>query len=293
MKDKPMNAKLLSLLGALVLIGFGLLDSLYVVRQTELAIIFQFREVVRVVKEPGLNFKVPYLQSVTFFDRRVLAVDAPSQEIMLAEQKPLQVDAFARYRITDPLLYFQRLRSERIANDRLMSLLNATLRSVLGKIKLSALLSEERVGVMTRVTDLLNTEVKDFGVEIVDVRIRRADLPEKTGEAVFARMRSQRQQEAAQIRAEGQQQALETRAEADKQATVLIAEAKGGSEKIKGEGDQQSLNIMAEATNKNPRFFTFWRSMQAYRNGLSSDNTTYILNPEGAFLKYFDKAPPR
>jgi membrane protease subunit HflC len=269
------------------------MNSLFVVRQTELAIIFQFREVVHVIKEPGLHFKVPFIQTVSFFDRRVLAVDAPTQEIILAGQKPLQVDAFARYRIIDPLLYFQRLRSERVANDRLMSLLNATLRSVLGKIKLASLLSDERVGVMTQVAELLNKEVKDFGVEIVDVRIRRADLPEKTGDAVFARMRSQREQEAAQIRAQGQQEALQTKAEADKQATVIIAEAQGQAEAIMGEGDQKALDLMAAATNKNPQFFAFWRSLQAYRQGLSSETTTYILNPDGAFLKYFDKAPSK
>ena len=288
-----MNAKLMAFLGAIVIIGFGLMDSLFIVRQTEMAAIFQFRDVVRIVKEPGLHFKIPYVQNASFFDRRVLAVDAPTQEIILEGQKPLQVDAFARYRITDPLLYFQRLRTERIATDRIMSLLNATLRSVLGKIKLQALLSTERMSVMSTVAELLNKEVKDFGVEIIDVRIRRADLPEKTSDAVFARMRSQREQEAAQIRAEGRQEALETKAQADKTATVIIAEAEGEAEAIKGEGDKQALDIMAKVTNKNPQFFAFWRSLQAYRHGLPAKNTTYILNPEGSFLKYFEKAPSK
>ncbi len=269
----------------LALIGVG--DSYFVVMQTEQAIVFQFRDVVRVVSKPGLHFKIPYVQSVETFERRVLAVDAPAQEIMLAEQKPLEVDAFARYRIDNPLLYYQRLRSETIARERLSSLLNATMRSILGTVNLSTLLSTDRVGVMTKITDLLNEEAKDFGVEIIDVRIRRADLPEKTSDAVFARMRSEREQEAAQIRARGQQEALQTTASADREATIILAEAQGQAEKLKGEGDRKALEIMAEATGRDPQFFAFWRSMLAYREGLKPENTTYILSPDSEFFKYF------
>lgn len=270
---------------------FGLVDSCYIVHQTEQAIVFQFRDVIRVVDAPGFHFKAPFLQSVEYFEKRVLSVDAPSQEIMLAGQKPLEVDAFARYRIDNPLLYYQRLRGENIARDRLGSMLNSKIRSVLGKVNLSKLLSEERVQVMSDITQRLNDEAKDFGVKIIDVRIRRADLPEKTGEAVFARMRSEREQEAAQIRAQGKQEALQTTADADRQATIILAEAKGKAETLKGEGDRKSLEIMAEATNKDPKFFAFWRSLLAYREGLSPDNTTYILNPDGEFFRYFGKAP--
>jgi len=269
---------------------FGLIDSCYLVRQTEQAIVFQFRDVIRVVEQPGIHFKMPLLQSVEYFESRVLAVDAPSQEIMLAEQKPLEVDAFARYRINNPLLYYQRLRGESIARDRLGSLLNAKIRSVLGKVSLSTLLSPQRMDVMASISAKLNDEAKDFGVKIIDVRIRRADLPEKTGGAVFARMRSEREQEAAQIRAQGQQEALETTAGADRQATILFAEAKGEAEKIKGEGDRKALELMAEATKKDPQFFGFWRSMQAYREGLAPENTTYILSPTSEFFKYFEGA---
>lgn len=288
-----MNNRLLIGLAAVVLLGFGLLDSFFVVRQTEQAIVFQFRDVVRVIDRSGLHFKIPYVQDLVYYDKRVLAVDAPSQEIMLAEQKPLEVDAFARYRIKNPLLYYQRLRSERIAHDRLTSLLNATLRSVLGTVKLQTLLSTDRVSVMTKITELLNTEVKDFGIEIVDVRIRRADLPEKSSDAVFARMRSEREQEAAQIRANGQQEALQTKADADRQATVIFAQAQGEAEKLKGEGDRKALEIMAEATNKDPQFFAFWRSMLAYREGLKPENTTYILSPDSEFFRYFDNVPAK
>ncbi len=282
-----MNSRVILTLGAILAVAVAALDSYYVVRQTEQAIIFQFKDVVRVVSDPGLHFKVPFVQRADYFERRVLAVDAPSQEIMLTEQKPLEVDAFARYRIVDPLLFFQRLRSERIARDRLGSMLNSALRSVLGRVKLQTLLSQERVQVMADISSKLNAEAKDFGVEIIDVRIRRTDLPKKTGEAVFARMRSEREQEAAQIRAEGKQEAIQTTSDADRQATIIFAEAKGKAEQTKGEGDRKSLEIMASATKKDPEFFSFWRSLMAYRESLKPENTTYIMNSNGDFFKYF------
>lgn len=261
-------------------------SSWFVVMQTQQAIVFQFRDVVQVIDKPGLHFKIPLIQTVSFFEKRVLAVDAPSQEIMLEEQKPLEVDAFARYRIVNARLFFQRLRDERIATDRLGSLLNASLRSVFGTIKMAAVLSPERDEVMTKIRDQLNEQVKDLGVEIVDVRIRRTDLPQKTSAAVFARMNSQRAQEATQIRANGRQQALQITSEADKEATVILAEAQGEAEKLKGEGDRKALEVMAEATNKDPQFFAFWRSLIAYREALKPDNTTFVLSPDSEFFKY-------
>jgi len=248
---------------------------------------------VQTIDKPGLHFKIPFIQSVEYFEKRVLAVDAPSQEIILAEQKPLEVDAFARYRIMNPLLYFQRLRSERIAHARLSSLLNASMRSVLGTVKTATLLSPERVAVMGKIKSMMNDEVKDFGIEIVDVRIRRTDLPQKTSDAVFSRMRSQREQEAAQLRATGKQEALQTTSEADKQAVVILAEAHGQAEKLKGEGDRKALEIMAEATNKDPQFFAFWRSLSAYRESLKQDTTTYLLSPDSEFFRYFNSTPGR
>lgn len=287
------NNRLVAGLVAAVFVLFVFASSFFVVSQKEQAVIFQFREIVRVVNQPGLHFKIPLLQTVEMFDNRVLAVDAPSQEIMMAEQKPLEVDAFARYRIVDPRLFYQRLRNEQVAGDRLGSLLNASLRSVLGTIKMANVLSPDRVAVMAKIKDELNAEVKDFGIEIVDVRIRRTDLPQKTSDAVFSRMRSQREQEAAQIRATGQQEALQITSDADRQAMVILAEAKGKAEKLKGEGDRKALEIMAEATNKDPQFFAFWRSLAAYREGLSSDNTTYVLSPDHEFFRYFNSASGR
>ncbi|MCL2468935.1 MAG: protease modulator HflC [Alphaproteobacteria bacterium] len=277
-----------ALWGAALFAFIALSDSYYVVQQTQQAIIFQFRDVVRVVSNSGLHFKIPFIQSVEYFEKRVLALDAKgSSEIMLAEQKPLEVDAFARYRIRDPLLYYQKLRNETTARERLGNMLNAQLRSVLGTVKLSTLLSPDRTSVMEKITKGMAAEAKDFGIDMIDVRIRRSDLPEKTSDAVFARMRSEREQEAAQIRAQGQQEAVQTRADADRQATIILAEGRGEAERIKGEGDRKSLEIIAQATSRDPHFFSFWRSMQAYREGLKPENTTYILNPKGEFFRYF------
>jgi membrane protease subunit HflC len=282
------NARLIlaALLGFAAL--FAVSDCAYVVQQTEQAILLQFREVIRITRKPGLHFKVPFIQNVAFFDNRVLSVDAPTQEIILAEQKPIEVDAFARYRIVDPLLFYQRLNNERIAGDRLGSLLNASMRSVLGTVRMSTLLSAERVPVMGKIRDQLNLEARDFGIEIVDVRIRRADLPPKTSDAVFARMRSEREQEAAQLRATGQQEALQTTADADRQATVIVAEAQGKAEKLKGEGDSKALQLIVNATGKDPQFYAFWRSLAAYREALRPETTTLLLNPEGGFFRYFN-----
>jgi membrane protease subunit HflC len=287
------NRRLYMWFGAGLLGLILLTNCFYVVTQTQRAILFQFREVIRITDKPGLHVKLPFIQGVAYFDKRVLAVDAPSQEIMLAEQKPLEVDAFARYRIVNPRKFYERLRDESIAGDRLGSILNATLRSVLGTIKIATLLSSERVAVMGKIRDLLNAEAKDFGVEIIDVRIRRTDLPQKTSDAVYARMRSQREQEAAQLRAKGQQEALQTTSDADRQAAVILAEAQGEAERLKGEGDRKALEIMAEATNKNPQFFAFWRSLSAYRQSLKPGNTTFILNPNSEFFHYFNTPPSK
>jgi membrane protease subunit HflC len=262
-------------------------SSWFIVTQTEQAIVFQFRNVVRVIDKPGLHFKIPFIQDVAMFEKRVLTVEAPSEEIMLEEQKPLEVDAFARYHIVDPVLYFQRLRFERTANDRLGSILNASLRSVFGTIKMADVLSPQRDEVMLKILDKVNSEVKDLGIEVVDVRIRRTDLPQKTSAAVFARMGSQREQEAAQIRATGHQQAMQITSDADRQATVILAEAQGQAEKLKGEGERKALDIVAEATGKDFAFYAFWRSLAAYREALKSDNTTYVLTPDSEFFKYF------
>ena len=285
------NNRLLAGLGIGLIALMVLSSSFYVVNQTQQAILLQFREVVKVTDRPGLHFKLPLIHSVEYLEKRVLAIDAPSQEVMMAEQKPLEVDAFARYRIIDPLKFYQRLTSETRARDRLGSQLNATMRSVLGTVKMAVLLSPERTSIMEKIRTQMNAEAKDFGVEIIDVRIRRTDLPQKTSDAVFSRMRSQREQEAAQIRATGQQEAVQITADADRQATIIVAEAQSQAEKIRGEGDRKALNILAEATNKDPGFFNFWRTMTAYRNAMSAENSTYVLSPDSSFLRLFNNGP--
>lgn len=281
-----MNTRTFLWAAALLLLIFTVNSSWFVVMQTQQAIVFQFRNVVRVIHEPGLHFKIPFIQEAEMFEKRVLTVEAPSEEIMLEEQKPLEVDAFARYHIVDPVLYFQRLRFERTANERLGSILNSSLRKVFGTIKMADVLSPKRDEVMQEILDTVNGEVKDMGIEVVDVRIRRTDLPQKTSDAVFARMSSQRAQEAAQIRADGQQQATQIVAAADKQATVILAEAQGQGEKLKGEGDQKALNLVAEAAGRDYGFYSFWRSLAAYREALKPENTAFVLSPDSDFFKF-------
>jgi membrane protease subunit HflC len=274
--------------GLFVLLLIVLVNSAwFIVMQTDQAIVFQFRNVVQVIDKPGLHFKIPFIQDVEMFEKRVLIVEAPSEEIMMEEQKPLEVDAFARYHIVDPKLYFQRLRDEHIANDRLGSILNASVRSVFGTIKMADVLSPQRDDVMQKILEKVNDEVKDLGVEVVDVRIRRTDLPQKSSAAVFARMSSQRAQEAAQIRATGQQQATQIVADADRQATIILAEAQGQAEKLKGEGDQKALELISQAASQDSNFYVYWRSLSAYRTALNPDNTTYVINPDSEFFKFF------
>ncbi len=282
-----MNIRHMFMLGCTLLLITLINSSWFVVVQTEQAVVFQFRNVVKVIDKPGLHFKIPLIQDVEMFEKRVLAVDAPSEEIMMEEQKPLEVDAFARYRINDPVLFYQRLRDEDTANNRLGSILNASLRSVFGTIKMADVLSAKRDDVMIKIRDEVNNQVKDLGIEVVDVRIKRTDLPQKTSAAVFARMGSQRAQEAAQIRATGQQEAVQIIADADRQSTIIQANAQGDAEKMKGEGDQKALEIMAEATSKDPQFFAFWRSLSAYKEALKPDNTTFVLSPDSEFFRYF------
>ena len=278
---------------ALVAVVFAaivlLTNSLFIVTQTNQALVFQFREVKRVVKEPGLNFKIPFIQDVDYIDKRVLPFELPSQEVILADKKRLDIDAFARYRITDPLLFFQRLRSERIAENRLASIVNSSLRAVLGQAKILDLLSPDRNRIMNEIRKQTNLEAQQLGLTIVDVRIRRADLPQANSEATFARMRAERQQEAQEIRAKGNEEAQKIRADAERERTILLAEAQKKSEILRGEGDETGLKIMADATGRDPSFYAFYRSLFAYRKALREDNTTFILSPDSQFFEHFEK----
>lgn len=282
----------LFLIGLAALVGFSFLaGSIFVVNQQQLAIVLQFREAVRTVYEPGLNFKIPFIQTVAFFDKRVLPLEPPEQEAILADQKRIVVDAFARYRITDPLKFFQRLNNERQAADQLSILVNSSMRQVLGTLTMKDVLSEERSKIMVAIRDEMNDKAKaaDYGVEIVDVRIRRADLPDETSQSIFARMRSERQREAAEFRAKGQEQSQEIRSKAERERTVLLAEAKRKAETARGEGDEEALRVVAQATGKNPQFYSFYRSLQAYRETLANKETTLVLSPDSEFFRFFTR----
>ncbi|NDE90577.1 MAG: protease modulator HflC [Alphaproteobacteria bacterium] len=276
----------------LIVIGFSIIsDSIFVVNQQQQAVVLQFRNAVRIIHDPGLNFKIPFFQSVAFFDKRVLSLEPPEQEAILADQKRIVVDAFARYRIADPLKFFQRLNNERNANDQLSILVNSSMRQILGTLTMKDVLSEERGKIMIAIRDEMNDKAKaaDYGIDIVDVRIRSANLPDETSQSIFARMRSERQREAAEFRAKGQEQLQEIKAKAEREKTVLLAEAQRKAETARGEGDQTALHIVAVATSKDPQFYTFYRSLQAYRETLANKDTSLILSPDSDFFRHFGK----
>jgi modulator of FtsH protease HflC len=262
-----------------------LANAVFVVNPAEQAIVFQFRESKRVIQKEGLYVKIPFVQDVTYFERRVLPLEPQGQRVTLSDQKILDVDGFARWRIKDPLVFFQSLRDERNATERLGGFLNSSLRNVLGNFQVVDLLSEKRDVIMTRVRDEMDGNVARYGVEVLDVRIRRTDLPQETVQNVYNRMRSERQKEAATLRAEGEMKALEIRAKADGDRTRKLSEAQRDSQKLRGEGDQQAIRIMGEAMNKDPQFFSFYRTLEAYRNSLKSENTSYILSPDSEFFR--------
>lgn len=266
-------------------------NALFVVNEARQALVLQFGQPVRVVQEPGLKFKVPFIQNVVMMDRRVLDLDPPVEQVILADQKRLDVDAFARYRITDPLRFFQSVQSEAAAEGRLNNVVNSSLRRVLGSATLLAVLSEERARIMTDIRTQVNLEAKRFGIEIVDVRIRRADLPEETSQAIFARMRSERVREASEARAQGQEQSQQIKSRADRERTVILAEAQRDAQIMRGEGDNQALSIIAAATATDPKFYAFYRSLEAYRGALNDRNTTMALSPNSEFFRYFSDGP--
>lgn len=265
-------------------------SSAFTVRQTEQALVVRFGEPVRVVTEPGLNFKAPFIDSVISIDKRILDLENPSQEVIASDQKRLVVDAFARYRIKDALRFYQRVGTIQAANLQLTTLLNSALRRVLGEVTFIQVVRDEREALMRRIRDQLDRESDVYGISVVDVRIRRADLPEQNSQAVYQRMQTERQREAAEFRAQGGQKAQEIRSNADRQATVIIAEANSQAEQIRGEGDGERNRIFAEAYSKDKDFFAFYRSMSAYEAGLKSADTRFLLRPDSEFFRYFGTA---
>ena len=280
-----------SFLGGLLLIVaaavFILYNALFTVHQTQQALVLQFGETKRQISEPGLAWKIPFVQNVVFFDRRILDLDSPAQEVIAADQKRLVVDAFARYRIENSLRFYQSVGTVGIANSRLSTLLNSAVRRVLGEASFTAVVRDDRPDLMLRIRQQMDDEAEKFGIDIVDVRIRRADLPEANSQAIYSRMQTARQREAAEIRAEGEEAARRIRSRADRTATVIIAEANRESEELRGDGDAARANIFAEAYGKDPEFFSFYRSMQAYEAGIASGDTRMVLSPKSEFFRYF------
>ena len=283
-----MNRTALVALGvAIIAIGIVAFSAVYTVDQRQQALVLQFGEPKRVVSEPGLNFKYPFIQNVIFYDSRVLDLDPQVETVILSDQKRLDVDTYARYRITNPLKFYQAVNNESEFRARLTNVVNSSLRRVLGNVSLLTLLSSDRDAVMADIQKDVAMELENFGVQLVDVRIRRADLPEQASQATYARMRSEREREARQARAQGFEQAQQIRATADRERTVLIAEARKQSEILRGEGDNKAFKIYAEAAGKDPKFYRFYRSMEAYRKALNNDDTTMILTPDSEFFRYF------
>ena len=266
------------------IIGYS---SLFTVHQTRLALVVRLGQPVRVVTEPGLNFKLPLIDSVIYIDKRILDLENSAQEVIASDQKRLVVDAFARYRIRDALLFYQSVGSIEGANSRLSTLLNAALRRVLGEATLTHVVRDERAALMAKVREQLDREAAAFGITVVDVRIRRADLPAENSQAVYDRMKSERKREATEFRAQGSQRAQEIRARADRDVTVIVAEAQSKGDQMRGEGEAERNRIFAEAFGKDPDFFAFYRSMQAYESGLRHNDTRIVIRPDSDFFRYF------
>ncbi len=263
--------------------------TLFTVDQTQQALVVRLGDVRRVVTEPGLNMKVPVLENVITIDKRILDIESPPQEIISSDQKRLVVDAFARYKIADPLLFFQATGgSITTANQRLSTYLNAALRSVLGESSFIAVVREKREDLMARIREQMNNQAKLLGINVLDVRIRRADLPNENSNAVFKRMQTERQREAAEIRAQGTEISDRIRAQADRTVTVTRAEADRQAREALGQGEGDRARILAEAFSRDTEFFNFWRSMQAYEAGLRSSNTRLVLSPDSDFFRFLN-----
>ena len=266
---------------------FAIYLSLFTVKEINQAIVLQFGDPKRIISTPGLQVKIPFIQNVVFIDRRILSLDPAPEEVIASDQKRLIVDAYARFKIVDPLKFYISVGDERVARSRLATIINSRLRGVLGKQSLATLLSEDRSKQMDIIQDDVNNEAKNFGIEIIDVRIKRADLPQANSEAIYKRMQTEREREAKEFRAKGAEMAVTITSTADKEVTVLLANAKKQSEIMKGEGDGQRNKIFAQAFGKDPSFFAFYRAMQAYEKALIGGDTSLILSPDSDFFKFF------
>ncbi len=268
------------------------LSSLFTVHQTQQVLITQFGQPMRVIREPGLAWKLPFVQSVITVDRRLLDYDSAGQEVILGDQRRLVVDTFTRYRIVDPLLFFQAVgATEGGIRLRLAPIVSSSLRNVLGNEPLLSVLSADRARIMGEIRQRVNAEALNFGIQVEDVRIRRADLPDENSQAILSRMQSERERVAREQRAEGAEQAQRIRANAERERTVLIAEAQSQSEIMRGEGEQMAIRIFADAFQRDPEFFQFWRTMQAWREAFADGDARLLLSPDSDFFRYFRGVP--
>lgn len=276
------------LMGVFALVVVAM-EALFVVHQTQQAIVLQFGDPKEVVQDPGLHIKKPFVQNVVYFDRRTLDLDPPEFEILLTDKKRIRVDTYARYRIIDPLVFFQRVQNEYTFRDRFGKIVNSSVRDVLAKSSLIDVLSEQRDDIMAKIDVAVGSLGKSFGVEVVDVRIGRTELPPDTRQAVFSRMQAERDRQARELRAEGAEQGARIRAQADKEKTLILADAKQTADISRGEGEAKRTQILAKAHNQDPKFYEFYRTLQAYEDTLADEDTRLILSPDNAFFKIFKK----
>jgi len=287
-----MNTRAVAAISAAVVVVLILAySSVFVVEQIEQALVLQFGKPIRPVSEPGLHFKLPW-QEVVDYDRRILDFEPPAEEVIASDQKRLVIDTYARFRITDPLQFYQSVGTEAVVRQRLNSIITGALRRVVGGIELQAVISQRRAEIMHQIRDEVNAQAKGWGIDVIDVRVKRADLPEENSQAVFDRMKSERQREAAGYRAEGARQAQAIRADADKQRTEIIADSQKQSQILRGQGDGDAIKITADAYGQDQAFFSFYRSLQAYREALSGPGTTLVLSPDSEFFRYMENGPP-
>ena len=272
---------------AILVIGVILFQSLIIVQEINQAIVLQFGDPKKIITKAGLNFKIPFIQNVVYLDKRILNLDNAPEEVIAADQKRLIVDAIARFKIVDPLKFYISVGNERVARSRLSTIINSRLRGVLGKQELATLLSTDRVRQMEIIQNDVNNEAQKFGITIVDVRIKRADLPPANSEAIYKRMQTEREREAKEFRAQGAEIAAKITSTADKDVTVILANANKQSEIMKGEGDGERNKIFADAFGRDPQFFAFYRAMIAYEKALIGGETSLILSPDSDFFKFF------
>lgn len=284
-----MNRSLLTIIVIVVVAaGFLLRGALFTVHQAQQALVVQFGDPRRVITEPGLHVKIPLIQDVVYFDKRILGLDAQPEEILTADQRRLVVDSFVRYRVVNPLLFYQTVRNELGLRGRLAPSVANAFRGAFGRLEAATVISGDRPSAMQQVTTTLQEDSRRLGIELVDVRIKRADFPDTISQAIFRRMQTERQREANEQRATGFELAEKIRSEAERQRTVLIADARRRSEILRGEGDAERTKIFAEAANKDPEFYNFYRSLQAYSKVMQPGDTTMVLSPDSDFFRYFE-----